>query len=91
MSHMTYQIFCLYASMKDESEPSPWLIAAEDEYAWEGDPDRCEAVFKKAREEAQSQGCDVREVTLNVDINSVCKAFTVTEVDAEVGLGGGAG
>ncbi len=81
---MTYSIFCLYASLKDEPEPSPWLIAAEDEFAWEGDPDRCEAVFKVARDLGDRSGWDVREVTLTVDIDAVCKAFEPVEVEASV-------
>jgi hypothetical protein len=81
---MTYSIFCLYASIQGETEPSPWLIAAEDEYAWEGDPERCEAVFKKARDDAERNGWDVREVTLNSDINAICKAFEPAEIDATV-------
>lgn len=77
---MTYRIFCLYASMKGEEEPSPWLIAAEDEYSWEGDEDRCEAVFKAAREEAEKNGWEVREVTLLASIDAIAKAFNPTEV-----------
>jgi hypothetical protein len=77
---VNYRIYCLYASMKDD--PGPWLIAAEDEYAWEGDPDRCEASFKKVRDEARSCDWDVREVTLLVNVDQVCKAFEAPEVKA---------
>lgn len=80
---MKYQVFCLYASPKGE-EPSPWLIAAEDEYAWEGDPERCEAVFKRAREEAERSGWEVREVSLLADVGAIYKAFEPTEVEAIV-------
>lgn len=78
---MTYQVFCLYASVKGE-EPSPCLIAAEDEYSWEGDPSRCEAVFKAARDLAERNDWEVREITLTVDIEAVCRAFEPTEIVA---------
>jgi hypothetical protein len=76
---MNYHVYCLYAAMKDE-DPSPWMIAAEDEYSWEGDPDRCEAVFAEARKQAESAGYVVREITLIVDISAIYKAFEPVEV-----------
>lgn len=80
---MKYRVYCLYASLKGE-EPAPWLIAAEDEYAYEGDPCRCDAVFQKAKDDAERNGWDVREVILLADIRAVYKAFEATEVPATV-------
>lgn len=80
---MKYRVFCLYASMKD-SEPAPWMIAAEDEYSWEADPGRCDAVFRKAHADALENGWEVREVTLLIDIDVIQKAFLPAEVEAEV-------
>lgn len=80
------RIYCLFASLKGE-EPGPWLIAAEDEYAWEGDEARCKAVFEKARAEAEESGWDVREVVLLVDYytdTGIAKAFLPPEITAEV-------
>lgn len=78
---MTYTIYCLYASMRDD-EPSPWMIAAEDEYAWEGNPERCEAVFKAARQLADRNDWDVREIELTVDLDAIYAAFNPTSVQA---------
>ena len=69
--------------MKGE-EPLPWMIAAEDEFSWEGDGDRCEKVFADARALAEKNGWDVREITLVVDGAKVCGAFEPVEIDAEV-------
>lgn len=80
---MSYRIFCLYASLKGE-EPAPWLIAAEDEHAWEGDPERCESAFKKAQAQAEQDGWETREVVLTLDISAVYKAFESPEIPAQV-------
>ena len=77
---MKYRIYALYASLKGEK---PWMIAAEDEYCWEANPDRCEAVFTAARKLAERNDWDVREVTLVLDIDAVYKAFRAPEIDAE--------
>lgn len=82
----TYNVYCLYASLKEDV--GPWLIAAEDEYSWEGNPERCEAVFQQARDEAAVNNWEVREVTLLVDLGAIYKAFEPTEVQAEVEGGG---
>lgn len=79
---MKHHVYTLWASMKEEA--APWMIAAEDEYAWEGNPDRCEAEFKAAREKAERDGFDVREVTLLLDYGPVAKAFEPAEVEADV-------
>ncbi len=84
---MATSIICLFASLREEDEPGPWLIAAEDEFAWEGNSQRCEAVFEKARKEAEGAGWDVREVVLLVDYygdNGVSQAFLAPKVKAEV-------
>lgn len=69
-----YTIYTLWATMKGE-EPAPWLIAAEDESSWEGDPARCETVFSEARELADRNGWDVREVNLSVPFSDLDEAF----------------
>lgn len=71
---MTVTIYTLWASMRD-SEPSPWMLAAEDEYSWEGDPDRCDKVFADARAVAERNDWDVREVRITVDIDAICERF----------------
>jgi hypothetical protein len=80
---MRYRIFCLYASLKGE-EPGPWLIAAEDEYAWEGAPERCEGVFAAARELAERNDWDVREISILVPMDAVYTAFESPEIAATV-------
>ena len=80
---MSHQIYTLWAAVPEE-DPGPWMIAAEDEFSWEGDPDRCETEFKQAREKAEEAGWRVVEVTLRVDYGRVAEAFRATEVAAEV-------
>lgn len=77
-----HHVYTLWASTRED--PAPWLIAAEDEYAWEGDPDRCEASFKVARDNAERQDFEVREVTLLIDYSEVARAFGPAEVEAKV-------
>ena len=79
---MKVTIYTLWASMKGE-EISPWMIAAEDEYSYEGDPDRCDRVFQSARDLADRNSWDYREVQIEVDIEAVAKCF-------ESGVVGGA-
>lgn len=78
-----HHVYTLWASMKGD-DSGAWMIAAEDEFAWEGDPERCEGVFKAARTEAESQDFEVREVTLLLDYGTVMAAFEPTETEAEV-------
>lgn len=80
---MKTNVYTLWASMKG-TEPAPWMIAAEDENSWEGDPDRCERVFQDARDKCDYNGWDYREVTIKVDWNAVAKCFETGEVDGEV-------
>ena len=81
---MKVSVFTLWATMPDGMDVHPWMIAAEDEASWEGDPDRCEAVFKEAREKAAEAGWEVREVTLSVDYDKVVATFLPAKVEAEV-------
>jgi hypothetical protein len=80
---MRFSVYTLWASMKGE-EPSPWMVAAEDEASWEGDPDRCERVFQTARDLCDRNNWDYREITLKVDFDAIAKCFEVGDVDAEV-------
>lgn len=77
-----HHVYTLWASMKED--PAPWMIAAEDEFSWEGDPDRCEAAFKVARDKAEADDYEVREVTLLIDYGQVMRAFEPAEIEAEV-------
>lgn len=79
---MTYEIYALYASLQGEA--APWMVAAEDEYSWEGDPDRCEREFQEWRDKAKENDWDVREITLTVDMNKIIKAFEVPHIEVEV-------
>lgn len=79
---MKVKVYTLWASMKDEEDPSPWMIAAEDEFSWEGDPQRCEQVFAEARRRHDSS--EIREITLEVEWDAVAAAFLPAEVAAEV-------
>jgi hypothetical protein len=80
---MLVTVYTLWASMKGE-EPSPWMIAAEDEFSWEGNPERCEAVFDEARQLADRNGWDVREVNLEVDLDLVHERFEPGKADGIV-------
>lgn len=80
---MKWNLFTLWASPKGE-EPSPWMVAAEDENSWEADPDRCERVFQTARDLCERNSWDCREVTLTFDCDAVAARFAVGEVAAEV-------
>jgi len=71
---MKLTIYTMWASMKG-SEPSPWMIAAEDEYSWEANPDRCDRVFQEARELADRNEWDYREVKVEVDADAIYKCF----------------
>lgn len=82
-----HRIYTLWASLKED--PGPWLIAAEDDHAWEGDPDRCEAAFKAAREKAEKDNFEVREITVLVPYENIVRAFEVPEVDGLVEESGG--
>lgn len=74
-------IYTLWARLPDDE--GAWMIAAEDEYSWEGDPDRCETKFKAAKDEAERLGYIVREVWVKVDQNVIEGAFDPAKLDAE--------
>jgi hypothetical protein len=78
-------VYTIWATPKDE-EPSPWMIAAEDQFCWEADPERCERVFAVAKEDAARNGWEVREITFSVDWDAVFDAFHPVTLDAEVRL-----
>ena len=80
-----HRVYTLWASMKDD-EPGPWMIAAEDEYSWEGDPDRCEKVFADARKLAERNDWEVREITLRFDYAAIVAPFEPTEVDTDAAV-----
>lgn len=75
-------IYTLWARLPNDE--GAWMIAAEDEYCWEGDPARCEQKFKEARETHERSGFDVREVWIEVDHERIEVAFRPTQVTAEV-------
>lgn len=77
-------IYTLWASMKCEDEPAPWMIAAEDEHSWEGNPERCDKVFAEAKALAERNDWDVREVVLSVSLEAICAAFLPTRIEAHV-------
>lgn len=80
---MKLTIWTLWASMRGE-EPSPWMVAAEDEYSWEGNPERCEKVFQDARDLCDKNEWDYREVKIEVDINQIAKCFESGDIKGEV-------
>lgn len=80
---MNWNVYTLWASMKGE-DPSPWMVAAEDEGSWEGDPDRCEHVFQTARELCDRSGWDYREVTITVPWDEVSALFEAGSIEATV-------
>lgn len=80
---MNVRVFTLWASMKGE-EPAPWMIAAEDEFSWEANGDRCDRVFADAKALAERNGWDVREITLVVNGDVIYGEFEPLEVQVEV-------
>jgi hypothetical protein len=76
-------VYTLFASLKDE-DVSPWMIAAEDEFSWEGNPERCEAAFKDANTLAALNGWDVRAIEVDLPYDKIAAAFHRTEVTGEV-------
>lgn len=79
---MTIQVYTLWAALK-EDPGAFWMVAAEDEFAWEGDPERCDAKFKAAQDEAEGQGFIVREVWIEVDSSALDPAFHPTKIKGE--------
>jgi hypothetical protein len=77
------EIWTLWAAMKG-GDPSPWMIAAEDEYSWEGDPDRCERVFQEARDLADRNEWEYREVKISVEISEIAACFEHGSIEGEV-------
>ena len=80
---MRHTVYTIWASMKGE-EPSPWMLHAEDEYSWEGDPDRCEKAFQDARNLADKNDWDYREVEIKVDYAKIAACFENGVVEGEV-------
>jgi len=76
-------IYTIWAAMKDYPE-SFWMLAAEDEYSWEGDPDRCDAVFQTARDKADVNGWITREVEITVPFEDIAKTFLAGKTEGEV-------
>ena len=76
-------VFTLWAAVEGDAD-GVWMLAAEDEHAWENDPDRCEGVFEIAKRQAADSGFVTREVNLVVDTEKVSQAFWATEIDADV-------
>jgi len=77
-----HRVYTLWASLKEEA--SPWMLVGEDEFSWEGDPDRCEKAFQDAQNLCDENEWDYREVTLLIDYKAVVKCFDSTEVEADV-------
>lgn len=71
-------IYTLWARIPNDD--GAWMIAAEDEWCWEGDPQRCEASFKAARDRAERDGQSVREIVIRVDQELIEAAFRPTEI-----------
>jgi hypothetical protein len=61
-----------------------WMICAEDEFSWEGDPDRCEAAFADAKSRATASGWATREIVFSVPGSQVEAVFAPAEVEASV-------
>jgi hypothetical protein len=76
----TCRVYCLYAALKGEEEPSPWMLLAADEYEFEQEPGRMKAKFDFEREFAARKGWEVREVVLVVPMDPIYAAFEPTEV-----------
>ncbi len=81
-----HRVYTLWAAIEDEPG-SAWMIAAEDEPSWEGDPARCEAVFAEAKRRLGG-GYTFREITLLVDYRFVDAAFRTPEVPTVVEMPG---
>jgi hypothetical protein len=77
----TCRVYCLYAALKGEEEPSPWMLLAADEYEFEQKPGRMKQRFDFEREFAEKKGWEVREVVLVVPMDPIYAAFDPTEVD----------
>jgi hypothetical protein len=73
-------IYTLWTRLPNDE--GAWMIAAEDEWCWEGDPDRCQKSFAEARAKAEKDGQVVREIWINIDQEIVEAAFRPTETDA---------
>ena len=78
------RIYTLWARLPNDE--GAWMIAAEDEWSWEGNPDRCRASFHLARSNAEREGNAVREIELLVDQEQIEAAFRPVEVGATVSL-----
>lgn len=74
-------IYTLWARLP--SNEGAWMIAAEDEWYFEGNPEHCEEKFKEAKEAAERDGNIVREIWINVDQEVIEAAFRPAETDAE--------
>lgn len=72
-------IYTLWARLPNDE--GAWMIAAEDEWCWEGDPERCEQKFKEAREKVEADGNIVREVWINIDQQLVEERFSPGQID----------
>jgi hypothetical protein len=71
-------VYTLWARLPDVE--GAWMIAAEDEWCWEGDPDRCKSEFDQARAKAEAEGSVVREVWFYIDQDQVEAAFRPAEI-----------
>lgn len=76
-------VYTLFAQLKGE-DSGVWMIAAEDEFSWEGDPDRCEAVFRDARHRADKNGWEVREIEVSLPYDQIDAAFASPSIVGEV-------
>lgn len=80
---MNARVYTMWASMRSE-DTSPWMIAAEDEFSWEANADRCDEVFADARSLAEQNGWDVREITLVLEGQKIFDTFAPVEVRSDV-------
>lgn len=82
------KVYCLFATMAGDEDPSPWLLCAVDEHSWEGgaDGNYGESEFGKARALAEKNGWQVREVWFEVDYASVARAFGPSTAEARLSI-----
>jgi hypothetical protein len=77
-----HYIYTLWASLRED--PGPWMVAAEDQHSWEGNPERCEAAFQAARDECDKNDWAYREIEILVDYEKIVACFESGVVEAEV-------
>lgn len=80
---MKIRIHTLWAALV-EDEGAFWMLHAEDEFSYEGDPDRCDAAFKTAKANADRNGWVTRVVIITIESGEVEKAFLPLKIEGSV-------